>query len=140
MPSVRLGKELHVQTPNAAGTLAQVSQVFAAKGINILDLCSYENQNRAEFWIVTDNNSQATPDLKNLGFTVEEKDVLLVEMENRPGTLAPVAKLISDSNINIHSCYFTTTPQTKMSLCVFSTTNDQKAMQVIQQGATRKAA
>ena len=139
MPNARLGKQLVVQTPNEVGTLAKVSQVFATKGINILSLCAYEQQNKGQFCIITENNSQGADELKKMGYTVAEKDVVLVEIENRPGTLAPVAKLLGDSHINVQNCFFTTGHGNTVT-CVFTTADNQKAMQMIQQGSVRRAA
>ena len=132
VPVARLGKQLIVKTPNKVGTLAAVSNTMAAEGINILCLGAVEQGNEGHFWIVTDNNTTGAERLKSKGYTVQEKDVVLVEIGSEAGTLAPVAKVIGDCPINVHNCFFTTPKGSGNVLIVLTTENNPKAVQVIQ--------
>lgn len=132
MTNARLGRQLFVQCPNEVGTLAKVCQVFAGRGINIHSMCAYEQQNKGYFWLITDNLSQGADELRKMGYTVQEQDVMLVDLENRPGSLAPVAKVLGDAQINIHTCYFTSPGTGGNVTCCFHTANNKKALDTLQ--------
>lgn len=133
VPTPRLGKQLIVETPNEVGMLAKVCSTFASEGINILCLSATEHENKGHFCIITDNNPTGAKMLKSKGFnTVEEKDVVLVEIGSQPGTLAPVAKALGDANINVQNCFLTTGNANGKILAVFTTENNPKAVEVIQ--------
>ena len=132
VPSPKLGKQLFVETPNEPGTLAEVCHAFASEKINILCFGAFEQGNKGHFWIITDNNPTGAQKLKSKGFRVEEKDVVLVEIGSHPGTLAPVAKVIGDSGINVHNCFLTTGSGNGKVLAVFTTEDNPKAVKAIQ--------
>ncbi len=134
MTHVRSGKQLYIQCPNEPGTFAKVGYVFANAGINIISMSAYGEGNKGYVWIVTENNQRSVDELRRLGYTVQENDVVLVEVENRPGTFAPIARILGDAHINIDNCYFTTQPTGGgTSLCVFHTANNRQALALLQQ-------
>jgi hypothetical protein len=65
-----------------------------------------------------------------LGVGIEERDVVEVEMPNKPGELQKVAKKIADAGINIEYMYGTA-GKGKTPTCVFRTADDPKAIRVI---------
>ena len=61
---------------------------------------------------------------------VKIRDVLLVEFENRLGTLSGVAKLLGQNSIDVRECYGTSSDGFKI-VGVFVTNDNKKAMQLI---------
>jgi hypothetical protein len=86
-------------------------------------------ENTAFFNLITNSNAKAKKALAPLGFGIEEKDVIQVELPNKPGELQKVAKKIADAGIDIEFMYATTAGG--KAACVLKTADDQKAMQVI---------
>ena len=88
--SANLSKEIVVKISNKIGTLAKISKLVSDHGINIVAVAGYGKAfpPGAEIMMVTDDNLRATDALKKGNFgSVAERDVVILELENRPGVL-----------------------------------------------------
>ena len=123
-------KELHFETKNETGMLGQVTVTLAVKGIYIIHLAAYAVGNKGHFHIITRQNAKAKEALKHLSPKIVERDVLVVEFENKVGTLAPVVKLLGSNRIDVDSVYGTAGDGVKI-VGIFSTSNNKKAAELI---------
>ncbi|MGE5445158.1 MAG: hypothetical protein ACM3SR_11250 [Ignavibacteriales bacterium] len=123
-------KQLIFTMPNKAGLLSEVSAALAVAKLNINSICGYEMENKGYFMLTTDSNARARKALDKLGVEAKEEDVVAVEMPNKAGELQKVSKKIADAGINISYAYGTTVTG-KSSTCVFKTSDDAKAIKVI---------
>jgi hypothetical protein len=81
----RLAKELSFSTPDQPGMLEKVSALIAAKNVNIATLTAYAEGGKAHFMTVTSNNNAAKAALQAAGFSAQENEVVVVELENQAG-------------------------------------------------------
>lgn len=123
-------KELYLEMKNETGLLGQVTATLALAGVYIVHLCAYTVKDTAVFQIVTRDNDKARAALKHLAPKVRERDVLVVEFENKVGTLAPVARLLGSNDIAIESVYGTSGDGFKIT-GIFATKNNKKAAEII---------
>jgi len=130
MAKARKVKEISFTIPNKVGLLSDVTTAIAGAKVNIAALCAYAMENSAYFMLTTDSNAKAKKALGSLGAGIEEKDVVEVEMPNKPGELQKVAKRLADVGIDIEYMY-ATAGGGKTATCVFKTADDQKAIKVI---------
>jgi hypothetical protein len=130
MAKARKAKEMSFTMPNKAGLLSEVSRAIAGAGVNITAICAYAMGNTAYFMLTTASNVKAKKALEPWGVLIEERDVVEVELLNRPGELQKVAKRIADAGIDIEYMY-ATAGAGKSTTCVFKTANDMKAIKVI---------
>ena len=130
MARATVQKELHFEVKNEIGLLGQITIALAQVEVYIIHLLAYTVKNKGYFQIITRDNTKAESVLKNFSQNLEERDVLVVEFENKVGTLAPVAKLLGSNSIEIHSAYGTSGDGFKI-VGVFSTANNKKAAQLI---------
>jgi hypothetical protein len=79
--------------------------------------------------MLTSDNAKAGAGLKKIGYEVDERDVLLINIGNKPGTLAPIAKKIGEAGIEINYCY--ATAWSDMAVLVLSTKNNDKVLSII---------
>ena len=63
-----------------------------------------------------------------------EDDVLLVDADNRPGTLGRICERLAEAEINIEYCYAAAPPNAKRCLLVLRTSNPHKALKVLNAG------
>ena len=129
MAKARKVKEIRLSMPNKVGLLSEVTTAVANAKVNINAICAYVLENNALFNLITSSNTKAKKALAPLGFGIEEKDVIQVELPNKPGELQKVAKRIADAGIDIDFMYATTAGG--KAACVLKTADDQKAMKVI---------
>ena len=129
MVKARKVKEIRLSMPNRVGLLSEVTTAIANAKVNINAICAYAMENNAFFMLTTSSNSKAKKALAPLVFGVDEKDVIQVEVPNKPGELQKLAKKIADAGIDIEYMYATTVGG--KATCVFRTADDQQAMKVI---------
>jgi len=80
--------------------------------------------------LTADSTAKAKKGLAPLGVAIEERDVVEVEVPNKPGELQKVAKKIADESIDIEYMY-ATAGKGKTATCVFKTADDQKMIKII---------
>lgn len=129
MAKVRKVTEIRLSMPNRVGLLSEITTAVAKAKVNVNAICAYALENIAFFNLITGSNAKAKKALAPLGFAIEEKDVIQVELPNKPGELQKVAKKIADAGIDIDFMYATTAGS--KSTCILKTADDQKAIKVI---------
>ena len=123
-------KQLSFTIPNKSGLLSEITTAVAGTKANINAICAYEQDKRAYFLLITDSNAKAKKLLDKLKIKTKEEDVIVVEMPNRVGELQKVSEKIADVGININYMYGTTGTG-RSSVCVFKTSDNKKAISVI---------
>ena len=130
MAKARKAKEISFTMPNKAGLLSEVSRAISGASVNITAICAYAMGDTAYFMLATASNVKAKKALEPLGGAIKERDVVEVELLNRPGELQKVAKRIADAGIDLEYMY-ATAGAGKSTTCVFKTANDMKVIKVI---------
>lgn len=130
MAKTRKAKEISFTMPNKAGLLSEVTRAISGASVNITTICAYAMGDIAYFMLTADSHAKAKKALEPLGVAIEERDVVEVELLNRPGELQKVAKRIADAGIDIEYMY-ATAGKGKTATCVFKTADHQKAIKVI---------
>lgn len=127
-----LGQELHLEVKNETGLLGRITSTFALQGIYIIHLSAYSVGETGCLQMVTKDNEKAKKELSRFIPKIVERDVLIVEFENKVGTLAPVAKLLGSHGIGIDYVYGTSGDGFKI-VGVFSTEDNPRAAELINQ-------
>ena len=123
-------KELHLEMENETGLLGRITSTLQLHDVYIVHLSAYSVGKRGYLQMVTRNNAKAKKELSRFIPKIEERDVLIVEFENKVGTLASVAKLLGSHGIGIHYVYGTSGDGFKIA-GVFSTEDNRKAADII---------
>ncbi len=123
-------KQLIFSLPNRTGLLSEITAAISGAKVNITTICAYKIEDDAYFMLTTDSYAKAKRALSKLGIESEGEDVVAVEMPNKAGQLQKVAKKIADAGININYMYGTTGTG-RASICLFKTSDDKKAIRVI---------
>ncbi|OIO39680.1 MAG: hypothetical protein AUJ72_00190 [Candidatus Omnitrophica bacterium CG1_02_46_14] len=125
-----ISKELYFEIKNETGLLGQITKMLEMAEVFIIHLSAYTLKNKGYFQIITKDNKKAKEILKHLVPKIIERDVLIVEFENKVGTLAPVARLLGSNGIGINTVYGTSGDGFKI-VGVFTTNNNENAVQII---------
>lgn len=128
-----LRKELIVSIANKVGVLADISRILAHEGINILAINGYAiTDNKAIIRLVSEDNPGALKILKRIGYgLIRQAEVVVVELENRPGALREMAVKLANARIDIKSIYGTACEACSPAIIIFSTSNNKKTKQVL---------
>ena len=127
--AVNLGKEIVVTTDNKVGILANISKILADHGINIEGVAGYAVEKTAKLMFVVNDTLRAKEAIAKAGYKeTRENEVIIVDLQNKPGALKAVtAKLAADS-IDIRYMYGTTCPTGCPARLIFATTQNEKAV------------
>ena len=131
---VARGKEIHVGVINEVGVLARLTSFLVNHGINIEAILGYATEvgQQAGILFISDNNVSAIEALTAYGFSeIRENDVLIVEVENKPGALKNISESCARNGINITYIYCTTCSSGCPAKLVLSTSDNDRALAVL---------
>ncbi|MFQ5953092.1 MAG: ACT domain-containing protein [Candidatus Omnitrophota bacterium] len=129
--NVSLGREITVTATNKVGILADITKSIAEHGINIEGIAGYVEPDTitARIMLLTDENRRALDILKEKGYDAsEEYEIVIVELENKPGALKIVSEKLAAEGIDIQYTYGTTCATACPCRMVFATNNNDKAV------------
>jgi hypothetical protein len=113
MPSVSGGggeamKDLTVVLEDKPGTLADLGETTGGANINIEGMCATTAGGRGEVHILVEDPEATREALVGAGIEVRtDRDVLVTEVEDRPGTMAEVVRKLGNAGVNIEFAYTT---------------------------------
>ena len=125
-----LTKQISVTVVNKIGVLDIMAGYLADRGINIEAISGYEVQgsDKSTVMLVVDNTRHASEAIKERGFgSIEENDVILVELDNKPGALKTVTNILALKGINIKFIYATTSLEACPVKLIISTSDNEAA-------------
>ena len=130
MAKAKKAKEIRFMMPNKVGLLSEVTTAIAGAKVNITAICAYGMGNTATFMLTSNNNVKAKKALAPLGVVIEERDVVEIEVPDKPGELQKIAKKIAEAGIDIEYMYATASSG-KAETCIFMTADNPKAIKII---------
>jgi hypothetical protein len=98
-------KQISVFAENKSGRLEKMTRILKSANINIKAFNIAEAGDFGVLRMVVDQTYKAHKVLHEAGFTVAENDVLGVEMQDTPGGLYEIAKVLGDNNVNVDYAY-----------------------------------
>lgn len=101
-----MAKDLTVIMEDRPGTLADMGEALGEAGINIDSVCGLPCEGKGVIHIIVEDAAEARRVLEGGGFEVSsESEVLLLDVENRPGSLGEIARKMADAGVNINFIY-----------------------------------
>ncbi|NLI62041.1 MAG: ACT domain-containing protein [Methanosarcinaceae archaeon] len=101
----KLIQQISVFSENKPGKLAQVAETLKNADINLRAFTIAESGDFGIIRLIVDKPEEAYKLLKDVGFTVSKTDVLGVHMDDKPGSLLKISKLLSENEINMDYAY-----------------------------------
>jgi hypothetical protein len=92
------------------GELARLGEVAGAAGVNIRGLAAFTGEGRGVIHVLIDDDvvPRALEALKRAGLGVaDEREVLVVDILDRPGSLGELARELAKANVNVDLAYTT---------------------------------
>ncbi len=95
-------KQITVVTrPDRPGTLADIAECLAARGINIVDIEAVDDHAHGVVILQAEPYDEALRALADSGYAAVSEEVLVIRIKDEPGALALVAARFSEPSINI---------------------------------------
>lgn len=116
---------------NKPGTLARVCDAMNEARINIYAISISDTVDHSVIRMVVNDTRKALLMFEEHGTLVVESEVLMIEGDNKPGSLARIAHQLAKAKINIEYAYCATSPGAKKGLLILRTSNPKKALKVL---------
>jgi hypothetical protein len=102
--------DLTVILEDRPGELAKLGETTGEAGINILGMCALTGEGKGYIHILVDDDKAAAArealEANGMG-VADRREALVIDIEDRPGTLGDTARTLADANVNIELAYTT---------------------------------
>lgn len=131
MVQATLDKQLMVMAKNTIGSLAEMTHIISSSGINLVAICAYAVDKMVAVMFVTEDNNAAKTLLEEKGYKVQEEEVVLLSVENKPGALQAVTDKIAETGIDLSLVYGSVDKEAKKSRIVIISRNNLDIMMIV---------
>ena len=97
--------QLSIFVPNRPGELFKITELLAENNIQIRALTVAETADFGIFRIIVNDPEKCFKILTAKNILVGKTEILAVEMEDKPGGLNKIAKILGDAGVNIEYLY-----------------------------------
>ncbi len=119
--------EIYVILENKPSMLGDLCSFLAENEINIDAIGVFHDTAK----LYVQNLNKAVKLLGKLNYIIELRDVIKVDLENRPGSLAEVTSKLGDEGINIEYCYGTLSRKGNGVSLIMDVTDIDRALKIL---------
>jgi len=98
-------KQITVLTENKVGALADICTELANVGVNIKSITAQGQGDYGIIRLVTEDETTTKKVLEKQGFKHSVSDIIIINLNDRPGEMAKVARKLSNSGVDIECLY-----------------------------------
>ena len=128
---MQITQQLAIFLNNRPGTLARVCDALGEAKINIYAISTSDTVDHTVVRMVVSDPRKALHLFEEHGTLVVEDDVLMIDADNRPGSLAAIAHKLAEAKVNIEYGYCAAGPNTRKGLLILRVSNVHKALKVL---------
>ena len=104
-----MAKDLTIYLGDHPGSLAKVGEALGKAGVNIDGICGVTVQGKGVIHVLVADAAKARRTLEANHIDVaKESDVVVLDVEDRPGVLGNVARRLANAGVNLHIAYLAT--------------------------------
>lgn len=122
---------MSVFVENTTGRLADLTKILADNGIDIKASTIADTVDFGILRCIVPDPEKATEILKEAGFTASITEVVAVSLEDKPGGLHKVLKILSEAQIGVDYIYSTIKSQEDEAVIMIKVEDPAKAVEVL---------
>jgi hypothetical protein len=126
-----LDKQLMIMAKDTIGSLAEVTSIISSSGINLRAICAYAIDDMVAVMFVTEDNNAAKKLLEEKSYTVQEEEVVLLTIDNTPGSFQRVTDKFTEAGIDLSLVYGSVDKEAKKTCIVLISKNNLDIMLVV---------
>ena len=126
-----------VELDNRPGELARIAAAIAEKGINITNGAGLAVGQTGGFGFTTNDEAGTRSALDAAGCRYRQVELIPVQVEDRPGSLAEIARRLADAGVNLEMLVPSGMSGGRMSLAI-GVDNAEAARSIIGEGAAAR--
>lgn len=124
-------KQLSIFVENREGTLVTVTDAIAKAGVDIRAMSVADTNDFGIFRLIVTDIDKAKKALDDADAFVSITEVVGVALEDKPGALAKVVKILADHNINIEYMYAFITVSKQFAYVVLRVENNAETEKIL---------
>ena len=124
-------KQLSIFVENREGTLVNVTDAIAAAQVDIRAMSVADTNDFGIFRLIVTDYDKAKAALEDANCFVSITEVVGVAVEDEPGALAKVVKVLAENNINIEYMYAFITVSKKYAYVVLRVADNEAAEKIL---------
>lgn len=134
---------MHIETQfsifmiNKPGILANILEELAKAKINIIALTVMDSVEHGVLRVVGKSHEKVRKLLKKLNVTFNETDVLCVNLPNKAGAFADIAKKLAKTHINVSYAYCTAGARGGRTTGILKVADVKRAIKILQSPAKK---
>jgi hypothetical protein len=125
-------KQLSIFLQNKMGSLAKPLEVLTVADVNIRAMCMADTSEFGILRLVVDNPEKGKEALEQNNFLVKMTEIIGVEMNDAPGGLTSVLKIIRDNNIDLEYLYAFTHDKADKAILLLHSSDIDKLIEVLE--------
>jgi len=129
---MRIVEQLAVFIANEPGRLGEVCAALAAEKVNIYGLTTSDTTDHAVVRMVVSDTRKALVLFESRGTLVLENDVLMIENDNKPGSLAKITQVLAAHGINLEYAYLASMPSARKGLLIVRVKDPDEAFKILE--------
>ena len=130
-------QQLSIFMENKPGQLVKVTETLTAANIDIRAMSLADTQDFGIVRMIVNDSVKAQAALREKGFMSTITKVMCIAMNDQPGGLGSVTKLLADADVNIDYLYACITVIGKDAYIVLHVDNEKKATEVLTAAGVR---
>ena len=132
-------KQISVFLENTTGRLSEVTKTLANASINLRAISIADTADFGILRLIVDKNDQAVEALNKAGFTTRLTDVVAVEVEDVPGSLAKLMELFQKEQVNIEYLYASLEGEIGKAIVIFKLEDHEKGQKILGENGLKVA-
>lgn len=135
-----IANQLTVLTENSARQLASVISQLSSAGIDIRAHCFVDNgDGNCKLRMIVSKPDKAVSILEKQRLAVVTNEVVVVEVEDRPGGLGRMLEMLKTEKIRIEYSYIAVSEKSGMALMVFRFSDNAQAARLLENNGLKAA-
>jgi hypothetical protein len=103
-----MATDLSVILEDRPGELARLGEATGMGGVNIAGMAAFTGEGRGIIHLLVEDAAQARAALEKAGIRIaDEREALIVDIKDQPGSLGELARRLGEANVNIELAYTT---------------------------------
>ena len=132
-------KQISVFLENTTGRLSEVTKTLADAKINLRAISIADTADFGILRLIADKTDEAVNTLNAAGFTTRQTDVVAVEIDDVPGSLAKLMELFQKSQVNIEYLYASLEGQAGKAVVIFKLEDHEKGRKILADNGMKMA-
>ena len=132
-------KQISVFLENTTGRLGEVTKTLAGANVNLRAISIADTDDFGILRLIVDKTDKAVEALNAANFTTKQTDVVAVEIEDVPGSLAKLMELFKQSMVNIEYLYASLEGKAGKAIVIFKLKEHEKGLKILSENGFKMA-